>query len=194
MSGICAMTCCAITAWTSSKANFGDLRDSSSNNTGRLNGFLFRDPDDWYVTGQVLSPSDDTGTRFRLVRTYGDPGYGASGADPFGASSTEPVGWVNLNAPINVYLNGIPQAAGSYTIHQQETVPITWDGSDLSTLDPSFADWPTTSLPYASVGNQIIEIPGGEERPSPLILHIIFMSGLATIASILRILPGNCGS
>ncbi len=117
----------------------------------RLTGFLFRDPDDWYVTGQVLSPSDDTGTRFRLVRTYGDVSYGAA--------STEPIGWVNLNAPFKLYLNGIQQDVGTYTVHQEETVPVTWDGSDIATLDPSFADWPTTSLPYASVGNQIIEIP-----------------------------------
>ncbi len=117
---------------------------------GRLTGFLFRDPDDYQVTGQELIAADDTGTRFRLVRTYGD-------AD-LDMGITEPIGWVNLSEPFNLYLNGIPQSPGSYSILQSENVPITWDGLSLSTLSPSFADWISTSLPYASVGNQIIEI------------------------------------
>ncbi len=113
---------------------------------GRLTGFLFRDPDDCRVTAQPLGLTSGT-NRYTLVRTFGDAAYGV----------TEPIGWVNLDEPFNLYLNGILQSTG-YGVLQTETVPVTWDGSDFSTLSPSFADWPTTSLPYASVGNQILAI------------------------------------
>lgn len=69
---------------------------------GGLTGFLFEDPDDHAVTGQIIGTGDGTTTSFVIVRTYG----GAAGA------STEPIGYVLSGPPLHVYLDGVLQASG----------------------------------------------------------------------------------
>ncbi len=67
---------------------------------GSLSGFTFDDKDDNSVTNQFIGVTDgNPSTPYLVVRTYGDPGYGAT--------VTEPIGKVAIAT--NVYLNGIPQ-------------------------------------------------------------------------------------
>jgi uncharacterized protein (TIGR02217 family) len=73
---------------------------------GALNGFWFKDPDDYSVTGQPIATADGVTTNFLLLRTYG----GTAG------SGTEPIGGVGLDAPFRVYLNGVLQSEASYDV------------------------------------------------------------------------------
>jgi uncharacterized protein (TIGR02217 family) len=68
--------------------------------------FLFLDPDDNAVTGQIIGTTDGTTTTWTLTRTYG-------GSDGTGS---EPIGYVNPGFPLNVYLDGALQASGTYTL------------------------------------------------------------------------------
>ena len=78
---------------------------------GALEPFLFRDPDDYIVVGQVLTPEVGSTVNYDLVRSFGDAVYGVV--------ETEPVGQVDLTAPFNVYVGGILQPSSTYTV----TVP-----------------------------------------------------------------------
>jgi len=66
---------------------------------GQANTFLYSDPDDNTITGQALGNADGATTAFLFARTLG--GF------------AEPVGWVT--AVNNVYLNGAPTAAYTFT-------------------------------------------------------------------------------
>jgi hypothetical protein len=74
-----------------------------------LGTFLFRDPDDFQVTGQFIETASGDDDVFPLVRTYGDTAFG---------TSIEAVGYVNLTQPFNVYLNGLPQPPSAYVLEQ----------------------------------------------------------------------------
>ena len=63
---------------------------------GRLDTFLYDDPEDDSVTGQPIATGDGVATSFQLVRTFG--GW------------TDPVR--DVNAVSNVYLNGVGQISG----------------------------------------------------------------------------------
>jgi hypothetical protein len=76
---------------------------------GRRDAFLYWDPDDNTVVGQAIGTTSGA-VGYGLVRTYGDPAYGAS--------ITEPVGWVNLDLPFNVYLDGVLQSPATYVVYQ----------------------------------------------------------------------------
>jgi uncharacterized protein (TIGR02217 family) len=69
---------------------------------GSLNPFLFFDPSDNTVQGQIIGTGNATQTQFQMVRTFG--GFIEPIQAPFG------------NPAINVYLNGTLQAATSYSI------------------------------------------------------------------------------
>lgn len=70
---------------------------------GSRGRFLFENPNDNAVTGQSVGTGDGTTTSFGpIMRTYGPAGY----------SSTEPVGQVNTNKTVKVYLNGVLQGSG----------------------------------------------------------------------------------
>ncbi len=73
---------------------------------GGLYSFLFTDPDDCAVTGQMLGTGDGTTTNFTFVRAFG-------GGD---GSTTEPVGYVNQSQTLNIYVNGTLQSPTTYTI------------------------------------------------------------------------------
>jgi Conserved hypothetical protein 2217 (DUF2460) len=76
----------------------------------RPGGFLFRDPDDYQVSSQVIATANGTQRFFPVVRTYGDQGYGVT--------VTEAIGWVDLTQPFNVYINGVLQSSSSYILWQ----------------------------------------------------------------------------
>jgi hypothetical protein len=80
---------------------------------GQVGRFLYPNIDDRSVTGQFVATTDGSTSVFGpLNRTFG---YG-------GNNSTEPVGYVDLTQPVNVYLNGVKQAASSFQILQ--TLPM----------------------------------------------------------------------
>lgn len=67
---------------------------------GRLDTFLFTDPDDNAVAAQLLGVGDGVTTVFQLIRTLG--GF------------VEPVNAPNVVSA--VYLNGVAQSGGSYSV------------------------------------------------------------------------------
>jgi hypothetical protein len=67
---------------------------------GQFGTFLYTDPDDNTVTGQVFGAGNGSTTAFTMSRTLG--GF------------LEPVGWVTSIA--NVYLNGTAQSGSAYTL------------------------------------------------------------------------------
>jgi len=73
---------------------------------GQFGTFLYTDPDDNAVTGQVFATGTGSVTSFTMMRSLG--GF------------LEPVGWVtNISA---VYLNGTPQASGAYRLTAPNTL------------------------------------------------------------------------
>ena len=89
---------------TSSAATFAGLGASSLQSLmgfflqlqGQFGTFLYVDPDDAVVAGQVFATGDGTTTAFTMERSLG--GF------------LEPVGWVTTLS--NVYLNGVVQSTG----------------------------------------------------------------------------------
>src|ERR1700733_12282507 len=89
---------------TSSASTFAGLGASSLQSLmgfflqlqGQFGTFLYTDPDDTAVTGQVFATGDDATTVFTMERSLG--GF------------LEPVGWVTTLS--HVYLNGVMQPSG----------------------------------------------------------------------------------
>jgi uncharacterized protein (TIGR02217 family) len=73
---------------------------------GSLLSFLYLDPDDNMVLGQPIGIGDGTTTTFLIVRTFGDPTYGATVTEPVGGLAT---------SSFNLYLNGVLQPTSSYS-------------------------------------------------------------------------------
>lgn len=65
---------------------------------GSAGRFLYRNPDDYQVTRNVIGMGDGATRSFTLTRSFGANGYAAS----------EPVGQVNTDALFNVYLGASP--------------------------------------------------------------------------------------
>jgi uncharacterized protein (TIGR02217 family) len=82
---------------------------------GMFYPFLYEDDDDNSVQGQWIGNGDGATTSFTLIRSYGAGGFG----------TYEPIGRLNYDHPINVYVDGNLQP------------PDTWD------LNPS--------IPYANL-------------------------------------------
>ena len=78
--------------------------------SGNLGRFLFKNPDDNSVTQQFIATTDGTTHLWTLNRTFGVGDY----------SWTEPVGYVDLTAPFNVYFGGVLQAPSSYSVNVTE--------------------------------------------------------------------------
>ena len=76
---------------------------------GQYGTFLYTDPDDNTITGQGIGVGDGTTTSFQFGRAIG--GF------------SEPVGWVTSIA--NVYLNGVAQSGGSYSLMTPNTLVFT---------------------------------------------------------------------
>jgi hypothetical protein len=73
---------------------------------GSSGRFLFLNPDDNAVTGQVIGTGDGVATTFTLARSFGAGGF----------AGVEPVGYVN-NVGLNVYDNGVLKTLGThYTV------------------------------------------------------------------------------
>jgi hypothetical protein len=76
---------------------------------GQFGTFLYTDPDDNTVTGQVFATGDGSTTTFTMMRSLG--GF------------LEPVGWVtNLT---NVYLNGTVQPGSGYSLAPPNSLTFT---------------------------------------------------------------------
>lgn len=76
---------------------------------GTAGRFLFSNPDDFTVTGQLIGTGDGTTRTFTLVRTFGAGGF----------AGTEPVGMADLTATFNVKVSGTLKTLGSdYTVDQ----------------------------------------------------------------------------
>lgn len=73
---------------------------------GNLGRFLFSNPYDNSVTRQLIGTTDGIGHTFQLVRTFGIGEY----------ICTEPVGYVDVTSPFNVYLNDTLQPPSTYTV------------------------------------------------------------------------------
>lgn len=73
---------------------------------GSFQTFLFLDPDDNAVTGQVIGTSDGINTTWTLLRTYG-------GGDGTG---TEPIGYVNTALAFHVYVDAVLADPSTYTL------------------------------------------------------------------------------
>lgn len=69
---------------------------------GQYDSFLYRDPDDCAVTGQPIGIGDGTTTAFQLVRALG--GFAEAVRAP------------DLGAALNIYLAGVLQPSGGYTV------------------------------------------------------------------------------
>ena len=76
---------------------------------GQFGTFLYADPDDGSVTGQAFATGDGAATSFTMMRAIG--GF------------LEPVGWVTAIA--HVYLNGVAQAGGSFSLTAPNTLTFT---------------------------------------------------------------------
>lgn len=74
---------------------------------GDLRPFLFSDPDDNAVAGQLVGTGDGSTTTFTLYRTYGS-----------GQTGTEPIGYVDTSGTFNVYVNGTVVDPSLYTVVQ----------------------------------------------------------------------------
>lgn len=84
---------------------------------GSLTGFCFSNPYDNSVQGQSFTTTDGINSTFGpLMRTYGASGY----------TITEPVGYVDLTAPFNVYIDGTLVAANdaTYAYTVEQTTPV----------------------------------------------------------------------
>jgi hypothetical protein len=73
---------------------------------GAALGFLFQDIDDHIVSGQYVAVADGVTTNFLLYRTYG-------GGD---GNASEPIGYVDLNAPFSVYFDGALVSPAGYSV------------------------------------------------------------------------------
>ena len=90
---------------------------------GQLGTFLYTDPTDSAVTGQVIGTGDGTTTSFTLVRSIG--------------GHTEPVGWVtSLNV---VVLAGAAQSSSAYTLATPNTLTFATAPAAGSAVTASFA-------------------------------------------------------
>ncbi len=102
---------------TSSASTFSGLGASSLQSLmgfflqlqGQFGTFLYTDPDDNAVTGQVFATGDGSTTSFMMMRSLG--GF------------LEPVGWVTSIG--NVYLNGAAQSGTSYSLATPNTLTFT---------------------------------------------------------------------
>lgn len=75
---------------------------------GTKGRFLYSNPDDNAVTGQNIGTGDGATTAFTLVRTFGSSFTG-----------TEPIGYVDLGATFNVYVDGtLKTLTTDYTVDQ----------------------------------------------------------------------------
>lgn len=79
---------------------------------GNFGRFLFRNPDDQSVTRQLIGTTDGMTHVWQLQRTFGIGEY----------SGTEPIGYVDLTAPFNLYLDDVLQSSDSYNVLQTEPV------------------------------------------------------------------------
>lgn len=77
--------------------------------SGAMHGFLFKDPDDHAITGQVIGQADGTTTDFTLYRQLGHDTIVLDSDAPL-----EPIGYVDATQPFNVYLNDVLVAPSSY--------------------------------------------------------------------------------
>jgi uncharacterized protein (TIGR02217 family) len=75
---------------------------------GSLSPFFYQDPDDYQQTMQPLGTGDGNTTTFLFTRTFGIGGF----------VGTEPVGGVNTEEPISIYVGGVLQSTG-ITINTQ---------------------------------------------------------------------------
>jgi hypothetical protein len=73
---------------------------------GGLSLFFFSDPDDYTVTEQQIGTGDGSTTTFTLTRTLVTGGF------------AEPIGYVDLTNPFNVYVAGTLQSGSAYTVSQ----------------------------------------------------------------------------
>jgi hypothetical protein len=74
--------------------------------SGALSGFLFKDPDDNTISDQVMVIGDGVTRSFLLTRSYG-------GSDGVGV---EAVGYVELDQPFAVYLDGVLLDPSGYSV------------------------------------------------------------------------------
>ena len=90
---------------------------------GQFGTFLYSDPDDDAVLGQVFATGDGSTTTFTMMRSLG--GF------------LEPVGWVTSIA--NVYLNGTTQPGTSYSVTTPNSVTFTAAPGSGATIAADFS-------------------------------------------------------
>jgi hypothetical protein len=90
---------------------------------GQFGTFLYTDPDDNSVAGQVFATGDGSTTSFTMMRSLG--GF------------LEPVGWVTSIA--NVYHNGTPYGGSTYSLTTPNTLVFAGAPAAGVTLSADFA-------------------------------------------------------
>jgi uncharacterized protein (TIGR02217 family) len=96
--------------------------------------FLFRDPDFNSVTAQYIGVGNGTQTVFTIINSFG---LGAN-------NQTEPTGFVNTGAPVNVYFNGTLQTSGYgivTTVPMSQTINFTTAPASSVTITMDYAFW-----------------------------------------------------
>lgn len=103
---------------------------------GSYGEFWYKDASDASRSGQIIATGDATRLSFRVVRTWGvNPTVGLP------VQMTEPVGGVDLNLPIAVYVNGSPISSSNYTVTNDLTgsfLTFTYEPTGIITMDFSF--------------------------------------------------------
>jgi hypothetical protein len=90
---------------------------------GQFGTFLYTDPDDNAVTGQLFATGDGATTSFTMMRMLG--GF------------LEPVGWVTSIA--NVYLNGTAQPSSGYSLTAPNTLMFSTAPASGATVSADFS-------------------------------------------------------
>ncbi|HLN25701.1 MAG TPA: DUF2460 domain-containing protein [Patescibacteria group bacterium] len=82
---------------------------------GQYDSFLFTDPDDNSVTGQMIGVADGATTTYQLLRAFG--------------SFVEPITAPNLSLPQNFYLDGVSLAPGISWVIDPATGLVTFSSA-----------------------------------------------------------------
>jgi uncharacterized protein (TIGR02217 family) len=152
---------------------------------GSLTPFFFNDPDDNHVGGQVIATTDGTTTSFLLVRTWGDPSYGATVTEPVGNIDQvkskfyfnniliDPSGYTFTGVPANLYITfATPPAAGvvlSASLFYNFYVRFKDDILDFEKFSgpPGAGYWTVKKLTLMSLRAPPLALPGPLPGPPP---------------------------
>lgn len=106
------------TPYDSANYEFQRLFGFYTQMNGSLGRFLFFNPDDQFSLATPIGTGDGTTTTFTITRSFGDAVIYTANPEPVGqiALSIQPLGYPSTFGNPVVYLNGVVQSSGSYTL------------------------------------------------------------------------------